>query len=55
MKPYGIKRNHNVSDDFRKNAEARRRTTQSKLNRLGRRIGRHRSKNEVRLILKGVQ
>ena len=55
MKAYGIKRNYNATDDFIKNAEARRRSTQSKLNRIGRRMGRRRSKNEVRLILKGVQ
>ncbi|MCC6271084.1 MAG: hypothetical protein IT190_07390 [Microbacteriaceae bacterium] len=52
MKAYGIKRNYNATDDFLKNAEARSRTTQAKLNRIGRRYGRHTAKNALRLIKK---
>lgn len=50
MKPYGMKRNYNYTDDFQRNAEARRRTTQSKLNKQVRRIGRHKAKNFLRKL-----
>lgn len=55
MKAYGVKRNYNVTDDFLKNSEARCRKKQAKLNRIGRRYGRHIAKNTLRLIMKEVQ